>query len=50
MSGTETTVPSIPELVERIKESGSSDERFFGYPPREGGLFLQQDPVLMYNL
>lgn len=45
MSGTETAVPSIPELVDRIKSSGSSDERFFGYPPREGGLFLQQDPL-----
>lgn len=45
MSDTETALPSIPELVDRIKASGSSDERFFGYPPREGGLFLQQDPL-----
>jgi hypothetical protein len=45
MSDTKTSLPSIPELVDRIKASGSSDERFFGYPPREGGLFLQQDPL-----
>lgn len=45
MSGSETSVPSIPELVERIKASGSSHEKFFGYPEREGGLFLQQDPL-----
>ncbi len=45
MSNQETTVPSIPELVERIKASGSSDERFFGYAQRDGGLFLQQDPL-----
>lgn len=45
MSGIEDTIPSIAELVERIKSSGSSDARFFGYPIRDQGLFLQQDPL-----
>ncbi len=45
MSGTEVNVPSIPELVELIKTSGSSDARFFGYPTQDKGLFLQQDPL-----
>jgi hypothetical protein len=45
MSMTEKSVPSIPELVERVKQAGSSEERFFGYKIQEGGLYLQQDPL-----
>lgn len=41
----ELEAPSIPELVARIKEAGSSEEHFFGYPTRQDGLFLQQDPL-----
>jgi hypothetical protein len=45
MSAIDAGVPSVAELVERIKASGSSDEQFFGYPTRQDGLFLQQDPT-----
>ena len=45
MSSTELEIPSIPELVERIKGAGSSEARFFGYPIREDGLYLPQDPL-----
>lgn len=31
-------------LCEAIRNCGSDDEAFFGYPVREDGLFLQQDP------
>lgn len=37
-------IPSLPEMVELIKEAGSSVEWFFGYPVKENGLYLQQDP------
>ncbi|MBA4781980.1 MAG: class I SAM-dependent methyltransferase [Rhizobiales bacterium] len=32
------------DFIEIIKAQGSSDETFFGYPMREDGLYLQQDP------
>ena len=35
---------SIDALKKAIKEQGSSDEEFFGYPVKEDGLYLQQDP------
>lgn len=41
----EVSITTVKELVERVKKSGSSDERFFGYKPQENGLFLQQDPL-----
>lgn len=31
-------------LIEAIRTCGSDDEPFFGYPVKEDGLFLQQDP------
>lgn len=36
--------PSRDELIRIIEESGSSVESYFGFPEREDGLFLQQDP------
>lgn len=44
MNKSSATVPSVPELVKLIKNSGSSHKAFFGYPEVEGGLYLQQDP------
>jgi hypothetical protein len=38
------SVPSRQELINIIRESGSSHEEFFHYPIREDGLFLQQNP------
>lgn len=38
------TNPGIEALVRMIREAGSSQESFFRYPVREGGLYLQQDP------
>ncbi|MCF4167506.1 class I SAM-dependent methyltransferase [Zavarzinia compransoris] len=38
------SVPSYSEMVELVKEAGSSQQEFFGYPVKEGGLYLQQDP------
>ena len=35
---------SVEELKKIIKEQGSSEEQFFGYPVKEDGLYLQQDP------
>jgi hypothetical protein len=32
------------DLKDAIRSSGSDDEQFFGYPVKEDGLFLQQDP------
>jgi hypothetical protein len=37
-------VPSRDELVKAVEAAGSADAPFFGYPKREDGLFLQQDP------
>ena len=36
--------PSRDEFIDLIKDAGSSDEVFFGYPVKEDGLYLQQDP------
>ena len=36
--------PSVEELVEAIKAAGSGHSDFFGFPIREDGLYLQQDP------
>ncbi len=41
---TAMTVPSVSGLVEAVKQCGSGHSEFFGYPVREDGLFLQQDP------
>lgn len=35
---------SRESIIQAVEEAGSSDEVFFGYPQRENGLFLQQDP------
>lgn len=40
-----STVPSVEELIGHIKAAGSSADWFFGYPEREDGLYLQQDPL-----
>ena len=40
----EKTVPSYEEVLRAIKAAGSSQQEFFGYPVREDGLYLQQDP------
>jgi len=37
-------VPSREELVRVIEQAGSAQQEFFGYPVREDGLYLQQDP------
>ena len=37
-------IPSVEELVEAVKAAGSGHSDFFGFPIREGGLYLQQDP------
>jgi Methyltransferase domain len=37
-------IPSREDLVALVKEAGSSDERFFRYPVKNDGLYLQQDP------
>lgn len=37
-------VPTRDELVKIVEAAGSSVAEFFGYPVREDGLFLQQDP------
>lgn len=37
-------VPSREELVKVIEQAGSANETFFGFPFRDDGLFLQQDP------
>ena len=37
-------VPSREALVEIIELSGSASSAFFGFPEREDGLYLQQDP------
>lgn len=37
-------IPPVGELAQRIRDAGSSHARFFGYPEREGGLYLQQEP------
>lgn len=36
--------PSREELVQIIESAGSSEESYFGFPERPGGLYLQQDP------
>lgn len=38
------SLPARDELIERIRASGSGDLNHFGYPVREDGLYLQQDP------
>lgn len=37
------SVPSKVDIGALIREAGSSDASFFGYPEKEDGLFLQQD-------
>lgn len=37
-------LPSLSKMVEIVKEAGSGGEWFFGFPEKEDGLFLQQDP------
>lgn len=37
-------LPPRDELIDRIRVSGSGDLKHFGYPVREDGLYLQQDP------
>lgn len=37
-------MPSLAEFENLVREAGSSDESFFGYPTKEDGLHLQQDP------
>lgn len=37
-------VPSRDNLIEIIRESGSSHQSFFHYPIKEDGLYLQQNP------
>lgn len=37
-------MPTLAEFEELVREAGSSDESFFGYPVKEDGLHLQQDP------
>lgn len=32
------------QLIDAIRACGSDNEEFFGYPEREDGLYLQQDP------
>ncbi len=39
-----TSLPSKQELIEAIKAAGSDNADFFGYPEKQDGLFLQQDP------
>jgi Methyltransferase domain len=36
--------PSLAEIIEAVKQAGSGQDDFFGYPVREDGLYLQQDP------
>ncbi|MBX3501795.1 MAG: class I SAM-dependent methyltransferase [Alphaproteobacteria bacterium] len=38
-------LPPRDELMDRIRASGSGDLEHFGYPVREDGLYLQQDPA-----
>ncbi|MBI1261175.1 MAG: hypothetical protein GC184_05580 [Rhizobiales bacterium] len=38
------TAVSKAELIEAIRNCGSDNEEYFGYPVKEDGLFLQQDP------
>lgn len=33
-----------PELMQAIRACGSDNEAYFGYPVKEDGLYLQQDP------
>lgn len=37
-------LPPRAELIDRIRAAGSGDLKHFGYPVREDGLYLQQDP------
>ena len=39
-----TPVPSREELVKAVEAAGAAHAEFFGYPVREDGLYLQQDP------
>ncbi len=36
--------PSYEDMVKAVRNAGSSDEPFFGFPVRADGLYLQQDP------
>ena len=36
--------PALGDLVQAVRAAGSSHEEFFGFPIREDGLYLQQDP------
>lgn len=38
------TIASVSEFESLVRSAGSSDEAFFGYPVKEDGLHLQQDP------
>ncbi len=35
---------SLREIVAAVKEAGSGQGHFFGFPEKENGLYLQQDP------
>ena len=37
-------VPSRDEMVRAVEAAGSAQEEFFGFPVRQDGLYLQQDP------
>ena len=37
--------PSLADMIQAVRAAGSSHEEFFGYPVREDGLYLQQDPT-----
>lgn len=37
-------VPSRDDLVKAVEAAGAAHAEFFGYPVREDGLYLQQDP------
>lgn len=37
--------PTRDELVEAIKAAGSDNTEFFGFPEKEDGLYLQQEPT-----
>jgi hypothetical protein len=41
---TAAQIPSRDELIKIVEASGSSNEKFFGYPVKTDGLYLQQDP------